>query len=345
MVISIQRKTATAAMSVQSLPLAGLLSFIAAPVRSSAFAPAFLQVSECIDSTIAEEWPVRTSGVDEAEITFDVQGRFSFVVGLCENISVGVSHKAASPELNLAFGTDTIGSSHKQSIGDGVTAHHGLPCGVLAGAVDVSFARDPADGCGVEEHFGTLHCGQSCGFWVPLIPADADADSSVASWEGEEPEIAWCEVEFFEIQRVIGDMHFSVQSGDAAVGIQDHGRVVVQAVCASFEEWHDDDDLKFFGDFLQGCGCGAWNWFSESEAIVFFGLAGVLSVEDFLQADDLCTGCCCIANSVDGSLQIDVRFGHAGHLAESSTDLWLGSHGSVSGDLRSEAGLSDILQS
>ena len=297
-------------------------------------APAFLQVGECVDSTIAEEGPVRACGVNEAEIAFDVQSGFDLVVGLCENISIGISHKAAAPELYLAFGSDAIGSTHKQSIGDGVTAHHRLPCGVLAGAVDVSFAGNPANCGGVEQQFGALHSGQSCGFRIPLIPADADTDSCVASGEGEKSEIAWCEVEFFEIQRVVGDMHFSIHASDTAVGIEYDGRVVVQAVRATFEERYDDDDLEFFGDFLQGCGCGSRDWFSESEPIMFFGLAGVLSVEDFLQADDLSTGGRGIANSVDGPLQIDVWFGHAGHLAESSTDLWLSGHGSVSRDLQ-----------
>jgi hypothetical protein len=84
------------------------------------------------------------------------------------------------------------------------------------------------------------------------------------------------------------------------------------------------------GDFLQGCSGGARNWFGQLKPLVFFGLAGVLGIEDFLQADDLRSGHGGIPDSVDGTLQIDVRLGHTGHLAEGSSNLRLAGHGITS---------------
>lgn len=259
-----------------------------------------------------------------------MQCGFSFVISLCEDISVGVSHETASPELDLTFRADSIGSSDKESIGDGVAAHHGLPGGILTGAVDVTFTWNPANRGGVEQQFSSLHGCQASSFGVPLIPADADADACIASREREKAEITGGEVEFFEVERVIGNVHFAVEASDAAIGIEDNSGVVIETVCAAFEQWYNNDNPVFFGNFLQGCRGRARDGFSQCESVVFFSLAGVLGVEDFLQADNLCTSSGGFPNSVDGALQVDVRLWHAGHLTEGGTNLWLAGHGIAS---------------
>ena len=81
----------------------------------------------------------------------------------------------------------------------------------------VFLRRVPADGGGIEEHFGALERGEARGFGVPLVPADQRADAAEAGVEGLEAEIAGGEVILLVVERVVGDVHLAVDAGERAV--------------------------------------------------------------------------------------------------------------------------------
>ena len=57
--------------------------------------------------------------------------------------------------------------------------------------------------------------------WTPMF--------AVLGVEIREAEIAWREIKFFVVERVVGDVHFAVFAEEAAVGIEDRAGVVIDA--------------------------------------------------------------------------------------------------------------------
>src|SRR5262249_28735232 len=127
------------------------------------------------------------------------------------------------------FQADAVGGGDVAAVGDGVAALHQFPRVVLRFAVLGLFLGVPADGGGVEEDFCTLQCRQSGGLGEPLVPADEDADVGVGGFPDAEAGVAGGEVEFFVIERVVGDVHLAIDAQDRPVGVDDGRGVVVQA--------------------------------------------------------------------------------------------------------------------
>ena len=230
---------------------------------------------------------MRSRCIDKRQITVDDGIRFPIVRGLGQHVSIGIREEASAPKLNFALDAHAIRSSHKESVGDRMTAHHCLPCGILTGTVDLAFAGNPANRSRIEQQLGPLHRGQTSGFGIPLIPANADTDFGVLRLECEEPQIAWGEVEFFVVQRIIRDVHLAVHTGDRTVGIQHNCGIVIQTVCTLFKQRHHDHNMQLLCNLLQRRGCWPGDRLSQLKPRVIFGLAWVLRVEDFLQTDDL----------------------------------------------------------
>src|SRR4029077_10500393 len=98
------------------------------------------------------------------------------------------------------------------------------------GRADFSLlARMPADGGWIEEDFGSLQRRQPRRLRVPLIPADEHADSPVARVEGAEAQVAGCKIIFFEVERIVGNMHLAIEPEQAAVSVQHSGGVMGDA--------------------------------------------------------------------------------------------------------------------
>ncbi len=68
----------------------------------------------------------------------------------------------------------------------------------------------PADAGGIEDDLRALQSGEARAFWIPLIPANLNADAAVGSIEIRKTEIAGREIKFFVVERIVGDMHFAV---------------------------------------------------------------------------------------------------------------------------------------
>ena len=124
-------------------------------------------------------------------------------------------------------------------------------------------------------------------FRIPLIPANQRADAAKRRIEVEEPQIAGREVEFFVVERIVGDVHLAVNPGDFSVRAQHRHRVVIQPRRAALKQRRDDDDLQFAREFAQSLRGRAGNRFGQGEQIVIFFAAEILGAEQFLEADDL----------------------------------------------------------
>ena len=71
----------------------------------------------------------------------------------------------------------------------------------------------PANGGGVDEHFGAFQGCQSCRFGEPLVPANANANFSEASLRNLKAKITGRKIKLFIETGVIGNMHFAIFSG------------------------------------------------------------------------------------------------------------------------------------
>src|SRR5262249_24574231 len=141
------------------------------------------------------------------------------------------------------------------------------------------FGGMPANSCGVEKDFSTLHRGEARGFGRPLVPANEDADFAVASLPGAKAEVAGGEIKFFVIERVVRNVHLAVKPEKRAVGVNHDGRVVVEAGGALFEEGSDDNGFVVLCKFLKRFGGRAGNGFRKFEVFVVLSLAKVLGAE------------------------------------------------------------------
>ena len=150
-----------------------------------------------------------------------------------------------------------------------------------------SFGMMPTNGRRIEQYLRAAQGEQTGRFWIPLIPADADAQLCKVSFRDGKAEVAWREVELLIVQRVIRDMHFSITAYHTTVDIEGDRRVVIQPLSAAFEDRARDNDFMFGccrGESLAG---RSGNFLGQVKQPMIFGLAWILSVEHFLQTNNL----------------------------------------------------------
>jgi hypothetical protein len=117
------------------------------------------------------------------------------------------------------------------------------PRGIEAGVM-----RFAADRGRIEQHLRAHQHHRPCGFGIPLVPADADAQRRRAV-PHLEPGIAGAEIEFFLIAGAVGNVALAVHALDAAVGV-DHRQRIIMMRAVGFEEAGRDMDLQFAGKCL-----------------------------------------------------------------------------------------------
>ncbi len=192
---------------------------------------------------------------------------------------------------------------------------------MLARAVNLLFVGEPADGRGIEDHFGPGQRRQPRGLRVPLVPADAHADATETRVERPKAQVAGSEIKLLVVQRIVRDVHLAVHAGGRAVGVQHHGRVVIQARGAAFEQRADHDHAVTLCGFAQRNAGGAGNRFRLVEAGVVLALARILSGEQLLQTDDVRPGRGRLADAVQGFLDVPLLRRLAGHLHQGHHDV------------------------
>ena len=151
-----------------------------------------------------------------------------------------------------------------------------FPCVMLPGAVPFFFARMPADRRGIKQNLRPLQRRETRAFGIPLVPANQSADLCVFRLPRFETEIAGCEIELFEVQRVVGNVHLAVDAEQRTVGVDDRRRIVIDAGRPLFEQGGNDHDLVLLRELLKRGGAFARDRFGEPEVFMVRALAEIL---------------------------------------------------------------------
>src|SRR4029434_8060064 len=114
----------------------------------------------------------------------------------------------------------------------------------------------PPDRGRVKKNLRAAQRREPCGFRVPLIPADADADLREPRGPRAEAKIAWREIELFVKERVVRNVHLAVFPEEFAVRVDDHRGIVVKAGAAFLEDGCDDHDPQFRSE--RAAGVAGW---------------------------------------------------------------------------------------
>ena len=210
------------------------------------------------------------------------------------------------------------------AVGDGVRALDGAPGVELRRAVLLLFAGMPADRRGIEQNVRAAQRRDARGFRIPLIPAHQHADASEGRVEIRKSEIARSEIKLFEIERIVGDVHLAIQPRDFAVGVENRGRVVIEARGAPLKQRRDDDDLQLARQLAQRLGGRAGNRLGQIEQLGVLLAAEILRAEQFLQADDLRPARGGLADSPLGLGQILVGIGRRSSSAPGRSSEFFG---------------------
>lgn len=247
-------------------------------------------------------------------VEVDIHQQVCFLVYRCllKDFPGHTGYKALTPELdsvatNRFLETDAVDRCDVATVGDGVSALDGFPRRVLGCAGLSLLTWVPTDCGGVEKNFSTAESCQACGLRVPLIPADEHPDLAVSSVPSSEPEIAWCEIEFFVKQRVVGNMHLAICPQHRAIGVDYGGGVMVEPRGSTFEKRCHDDGFSFSGDLCESRSAGPWNCFRELKMFVVFFLAEIEATEELLGADDLRSITGCLIDSFKCEVEVFLR--------------------------------------
>ena len=91
---------------------------------------------------------------------------------------------------------------------------------------------------------------------IAPVPADQEGDAAVARVEAAKSQVAGSEVEVFEIERVVWDVHLAKDPEERAAGVDDGGRVVIDARGAPLKKGRGDDHTQFGGQTAERAGGG-----------------------------------------------------------------------------------------
>src|SRR5205814_3424814 len=163
----------------------------------------------------------------------------------CDDFAVRSAHETLPPKFNAIstggrFVTDAVRHRDVAPIGDRMTTLNRLPRGMLRFSKFLFLARMPADCRRIKNNLCAAQCGQSCGFRIPLVPANADADFATRSVPCSKSEIARREVKLLVIQRIVGNMHFAIFTEQLPIRVDDCSRVVIETGTASLEKRCDN---------------------------------------------------------------------------------------------------------
>ena len=191
-------------------------------------------------------------------IAFDDQNFFLVGGAFGEDSAKRIGDEGMSPEFEAAFGraleADAIHGRDKNAVGDGVGALNRAPGVELRRAEFLLFGRMPADRRGIENNVGAAEARQARAFRIPLVPAHQHADAAEFRVEIRKAEVARSEIKFLVIERIVRNVHLAVFSEERSVGVQNHGRIVVDAGGAALEERSDDHDFQFAREFRERFG-------------------------------------------------------------------------------------------
>ena len=175
-----------------------------------------------------------------------------------------------------------IDRHHRQSVGHGMAALHHGPSLALSLLLLGSVATLVADGRGIDEQLRTGQGHHSGAFGIPLVPANLHAKAAYARVDGLEAEVTGREVEFLVVGRVVGDVHLAIFACDAAIALQNYGRIVVKARGATLKQGGDNHDAVLLGQGAEEVGRRTRDGFSQVEIVSAFHLTEIWCIVQFL---------------------------------------------------------------
>ena len=116
-------------------------------------------------------------------------------------------------------------------------------------------------------------------------------------------------------------MHFAVNAEQRAVGVDDDGRIVVDARRAPLKQRSDDDYPQLGGQPAKRCGGWTGDGFGQIEERGIFLAAEILRAEQLLEADNLRPAASGLADAPFGFGQVLVGVDGAGHLDEADAEF------------------------
>src|SRR4030095_12151211 len=197
---------------------------------------------------------------------------------------------------------------------------------MLAGAVLLLLTGWPAD-CGrVEKNLGSAQRGQTRCLGVPLVPADQNADPSVACLPGRKAKVSRREIKLLMVERIVGNMHLAVLAEIASIGIEDGGGIVVDARSPALEQGNNYDQLKLSSQLAHKFRRGTGDFFGKSEVCMVLDLAEVRRLEKLLQANHLGAVRRGLLDARDCLFEIGFRLPRTRHLDQSHVNTHGGNY-------------------
>ena len=189
-----------------------------------------------VRAPIAEQSPDASRGLQFIEIEFcnddvlAIPGRLDdLVTGRVRNERVAVE----SQFTGLArLDTDAVGCQNRHTVGRSVSLHRTLP---VAGRIHIRKVWLGTDGCRVHQHVRSIQCHAAGRLGKPLGPANGDANAGILRLPDPKSGVTRAEIELLLVTGPVGDVRFSVNAEQTAVGVDDADRIEVNVVCL-FEE-------------------------------------------------------------------------------------------------------------
>jgi hypothetical protein len=134
-------------------------------------------------------------------------------------------------------------------------------------------------------------------------------------------EVAGSEIELLVVERIVGNVHLAIDAAERAIGIEDRGRVVIEAGGALLEERSDQHDFILQGSGGELLRTRTGDRLREIEQSRVFPLTEILRLEEFGEADDVGALSCRLRNAIKRLGQIVGRLGAARHLDQRNGEL------------------------
>src|ERR1035437_1476491 len=261
------------------------------------------------------------------------QDLFAIMRTLREHAPEGVAEKRPSPEFEAfarrgiaanvtSFKANAIHHADINAVRDRMRPLDGAP-GIVLSRAELSLLRwMPSDRCGIKQNARSLQSREPRAFRIPLVPADERAELSGGGIKGLEAKIAGSEIKLFVVERIVGNVHLAVDAAQCAIGIENRGRVVIEAGSALLKERSDQHDFILqsrSGELLRA---RAWDWLREIEQSGVFALAEILCLKELGQADNVRALACRFRNAVKRFGQIVGRLGAARHLDQGDGEFF-----------------------
>ena len=183
----------------------------------------------------------------------------------------------------------TVHRNDRQAIGHAVAALDQLPGLTLLRLLPVRVRRHATDSCRINEQFRPVQGHGAGRFRIPLVPAHQHAQRTHRRFDGPEAQVSGREIELLIEERIVRDVHLAVGAGNAAVRLQDHGGIVINAGRTALKQRKHQHNAQFLGQLAVGLRGRPGDGLRQVAQLGVFLLAEVQTVVQFLQHHQLGT--------------------------------------------------------